>query len=323
MGDGKARKIIFIDKRFQGEFILKFVLLLLVGTAVFVLAAYLILDRRLEDTYYSAHVAIKSTGEVLLPTLLALSGVFIVVLGAAAFVITLYVSHHIAGPLYAIRRYLENVSRGDLDFKPKLRLNDQTTPLAESLAHALETLNARLVAVRIGADADARVLGEALAPHGRLRGRERRVPQGPGRTARAGRGPDPGAGVLPPADAGRKSLKRPLSRLMRAPALLVAAVLLVASPGRRRARAQPARFREGRLHPLPHHRPRAGARPAAQRLPQGHRRPLPGVPRRVPRGQHQPPRRDPPVDESPRRPAPERGAARSPASPATTPTPST
>lgn len=153
MGDGQARKIVFIDKRFQGEFILKFVSLLLVGTAVFVLAAYLILNRRLEDTYYSAHFAIKSTGEVLLPTLLALSGVFILVLGAAAVVITLYVSHHIAGPLYAIRRYLENVSRGDLDFKPKLRLNDQTTPLAESLALAVETLNSRLVAIRLGVDA--------------------------------------------------------------------------------------------------------------------------------------------------------------------------
>jgi len=153
MGDGKARKIVFIDKRFQGAFILKFVLLLLVGTAVFVLAAYLILDRRLDDTYYSAHFAIKSTGEVLLPTLLALSGVFILVLGAAAVVITLYVSHHIAGPLFAIRRYLENISRGELDFEPKLRLKDQTTPLAESLTRALETLNSRLVAIRLGADA--------------------------------------------------------------------------------------------------------------------------------------------------------------------------
>jgi len=153
MGDGKTRKVVFIDKRFQGAFILKFVLLLLVGTAVFILAAYLILNRRLEDTYYTAHFAIKSTGEVLLPTLLALSGVFIVVLGAAAVVITLYVSHHIAGPLYAIRRYLENVSRGDLDFRPKLRLHDQTTPLAESLTNALETLNSRLVSLRVGADA--------------------------------------------------------------------------------------------------------------------------------------------------------------------------
>lgn len=152
MGEDKPRKIIFIDRRFQSEFIMRFVALLLAGTAVFVLAAYLILNRRLEETYYSAHYAIKSTGEVLLPALLALGGVFIVVLGIAAVLITMYVSHHIAGPLFAIRRYLESVSRGDLDFEPKLRLKDQTTPLAESLARALETLNARLVAIRSAAD---------------------------------------------------------------------------------------------------------------------------------------------------------------------------
>lgn len=153
MGEDKPRKIIFIDRRFQSEFVMRFVALLLVGTGVFILAAYLILNRRLEETYYSAHYAIKSTGEVLLPALLALGGVFIVVLGIAAVLITMYVSHHIAGPLFAIRRYLESVSRGDLDFEPKLRLKDQTTPLAESLAHALETLNARLVAIRSAADA--------------------------------------------------------------------------------------------------------------------------------------------------------------------------
>ena len=152
MGEDKPRKIIFIDRRFQSEFILRFVALLLIGTGVFVTAAYLILNRRLEETYYSAHYAIKSTGEVLLPALLALSGVFILVLGVAAVLITMYVSHHIAGPLFAIRRYLESVSRGDLDFEPKLRLKDQTTPLAESLARALETLNARLVAIRSAAD---------------------------------------------------------------------------------------------------------------------------------------------------------------------------
>jgi methyl-accepting chemotaxis protein len=148
----KGRKIVFIDKRFQAGFILKFILLLLVGTGIFVLTAYLILNRRIEETYYSAHIGIKSTGEILLPALLALSAAFIVVLGVAMVVITLYVSHHIAGPLFAIRRYLENVARGELDFEPRLRTKDQTTPLAQSLSHALETLNARLVTIRSGAD---------------------------------------------------------------------------------------------------------------------------------------------------------------------------
>jgi methyl-accepting chemotaxis protein len=164
MVNERQRKVIFIDRRFQSRFILQFVALLFVGTALFVLAAYLILNRRLEETYYSAHYVIKSTGEVLLPTLLALGGVFLLVLGAAVVVVTLFVSHHIAGPLYAIRRYLENVSQGVLDFEPRLRTDDQTTPLAQSLAHALETLNARLVAVRSCSDA-VESAGATLAAH--------------------------------------------------------------------------------------------------------------------------------------------------------------
>ena len=167
MYEDKPRKVVFIDRHFQGRFILKFLLLLLVGTGLFVLAAYLILDRRFADTYYSAHYTIRSTGELLLPTLLALAAVFIVVLGAAAIVITLYVSHHIAGPLYAIRRYLESVSRGELDFQPRLRLDDQTTALAESLAHALETLNTRLVAIRSAAD-EVRAASAKLPRHLRM-----------------------------------------------------------------------------------------------------------------------------------------------------------
>ena len=164
MSADRPRKVLFVDRRFQADFMLKFLLLLLVGTGVFVLAAYLVLDKRFEETYYSAHFAIKSTGEMLLPTLLTLSAVFIVVLGSAAAAITLYVSHHIAGPLFAIRRYLENISRGELDFEAKLRPGDQTTALAESLAGALETLNAKLVAIRTRADAVSEA-SEKLSRH--------------------------------------------------------------------------------------------------------------------------------------------------------------
>ncbi|HWR97794.1 MAG TPA: methyl-accepting chemotaxis protein [Candidatus Methanoperedens sp.] len=164
MREEKPRKVVFIDRHFQGAFILKFLLLLLVGTGLFVLAAYVILDRRLEETYYSAHYTIKSTGEMLLPTLLALSAVFVVVLGAAVIAVTLYVSHHISGPLFAIRRYLESIARGELDFQPKLRLDDQTTALTESLAQALETLNTRLISIHRGAD-EVRAASARLPQH--------------------------------------------------------------------------------------------------------------------------------------------------------------
>lgn len=164
MGNEHPRKVIFIDKKFQAEFIMKFVLLMLLGSAVFGLAAHLLLDRALDKNYYSAHMTMKSVGEILKPTLVWLTVVFAAVFGAAAMVITLYVSHHIAGPLYAIRRYLENIARGELNFEPRLRDKDQTTPLAQSLTQAVETLNERLVAIRGAADA-VRAASQTLSVH--------------------------------------------------------------------------------------------------------------------------------------------------------------
>lgn len=148
MGKKFPRKIFFIDRKFQVSFILKFLLLLVVGTLLFDIAAYLILDKRIEGTFYSAHLDLQSLREMLLPSILSLSFIFIILLGAAILVMTLLVSHLIAGPLYAIRRYIENIGEGNLDFVARLRSKDQTTPLAESLAQSLEVLNEKLSAIQ-------------------------------------------------------------------------------------------------------------------------------------------------------------------------------
>jgi methyl-accepting chemotaxis protein len=98
-------------------------------------------------------MTIKSVGDILLPSLVSLSVIFVVLLGLAILLMTLFVSHLIAGPLYAIRRYIERIGEGELDFDARLRTRDQTTPLAMSLSESLEMLNRRLLAIQtIGAD---------------------------------------------------------------------------------------------------------------------------------------------------------------------------
>ncbi len=153
MSTQAPRKAIFIDRKFQTAFILKFLGLLLVGMVLFDAAAYFILNRRLESTLYSAHLTIRSVGEILLPTLLSLSIVFILLLGLAVLIMTLVLSHLIAGPLYAIRRYIDLMGEGNLDFEARLRAGDQTAPLAHSLARSLEVLNEKIAAIQsLGAD---------------------------------------------------------------------------------------------------------------------------------------------------------------------------
>jgi methyl-accepting chemotaxis protein len=151
MGNQAPRRILFIDRKFQANFILKFLGLLLAGTALFNVAAYLILNRRLEGSLYNAHMTIKSVGEILLPSLLSLSVVFLLLLGAAILMMTLFVSHLIAGPLYAIRRYIERIGEGELDFDARLRSKDQTTPLALTLSDTMQVLNARIASIQTAA----------------------------------------------------------------------------------------------------------------------------------------------------------------------------
>jgi methyl-accepting chemotaxis protein len=151
MGNQAPRRIVFIDKKFQANFILKFLGLLLAGTALFNVAAYLILNRRLEGSLYNAHMTIKSVGEILLPSLLSLSVVFLLLLSVVILMMTLFVSHLIAGPLYAIRRYIERIGEGELDFEARLRSKDQTTPLALTLSDTMQVLNTRISTIQAAA----------------------------------------------------------------------------------------------------------------------------------------------------------------------------
>jgi hypothetical protein len=141
-----SRKQVFIDRNFQLRFILQFCLLILAGLVLFNIAAYFILDRQLGKTLFSAHLALTRTGDLLLPTLTAISAVFVVILGAAAAGITLLVSHRICGPLFAIVRYLKMIGEGKLNFEARLRTNDQTAVVADTLTETVRALRGKVLA---------------------------------------------------------------------------------------------------------------------------------------------------------------------------------
>ena len=86
--------------------------------------------------------------------------VFLVILGAAILVMTLFVSHLIAGPLYAVRRYIERIGEGELDFDARLRSKDQTTPLAMTLSDTIQVLNDRISSIQMRARGIRDLAGE-------------------------------------------------------------------------------------------------------------------------------------------------------------------
>lgn len=128
----KRRKI-FIDKRFQTDFSIKF-LILIVIESLLAIALFSYLSRGTVITGYSgSDIVVARTGDYFMPTLLLVNLVVIGATAIAGFVILLYASHKIAGPLYRFERSLEEIGDGDLTHRFTLRSHDQLGELAGKL----------------------------------------------------------------------------------------------------------------------------------------------------------------------------------------------
>lgn len=127
------RKQLFIKKDFQFRFILKFCVIVLAGSVLSTALVYYFSSGTLTSTYHNSRLAIRTTSEVILPAIIYTNLITLAVISAAAIMVTLYISHKIAGPLYRFEKDLEEVSKGDLTKRIRLRKKDQLTDLAESL----------------------------------------------------------------------------------------------------------------------------------------------------------------------------------------------
>jgi methyl-accepting chemotaxis protein len=126
------RRNYFIKKGFQARFILKFLGIVIFGSAISGCFIYLLTTRNIENTFYSSHIKISSTGQLVLPTLLRVnSGVIVLVLLAVA-VLTLFISNKVAGPVYRMGKSTEKIGQQDFTANFTLRSGDETKYLAES-----------------------------------------------------------------------------------------------------------------------------------------------------------------------------------------------
>jgi len=74
-----------------------------------------------------------------------------------AILVTLLVSHKIAGPMFRFEKDLERVARGDLKFKFHLRDGDQLADVVSSLNLMVDNLNNSLGIIKADTDKMAEV----------------------------------------------------------------------------------------------------------------------------------------------------------------------
>ncbi len=136
----KKRKIILINKAFQGRFILSVLATIILFGLCSAGIIYGLMDSDLHMQSQTAHVNIANTWERLGFSILLGNIVAAVIAGLMAVIVVLYISHKIAGPLYRFETLCKEVGEGNLDTITYLRANDQLQELAQSFSLMVDKL---------------------------------------------------------------------------------------------------------------------------------------------------------------------------------------
>lgn len=158
------RRNYFIKKEFQARFILRFILIILLGIAASSGIVYYLTSKRMEEAYYRSHIKIASTGEIVYPILFTANIITIGIVIVITIIITLLISHKIAGPLYRIEKSIREISNGNLSFQIYLRAKDELITLAEIFNNMIIKLRGRIEEIQhFGEGMDAIAKGWPLA----------------------------------------------------------------------------------------------------------------------------------------------------------------
>ena len=150
----QKRRNYYIDKDFQKKFIIKFCLLVILGTIISGALIYSMSQGTLTTVFENSRLKIKSTADFILPAVLSSSAFVIILVGLAAILVTLYTSHKIAGPLYRIAVDLKKVIAGDLTVRFGLRKHDQLQAMADNMDKAIAALRADIAELKAMAAED-------------------------------------------------------------------------------------------------------------------------------------------------------------------------
>lgn len=137
----EMRKTYLIKKGFQTRFIVIILLLVIIVANITGGLVYAIMKVEVARESFLSYLNIDESEDLLLPVVLVaeLISIFIVA------VISLFVSHRIAGPVYRFERVCEAVAQGKLDFQIRLREKDEFKELAEAFNRMLTSLKEKIV----------------------------------------------------------------------------------------------------------------------------------------------------------------------------------
>ena len=144
------RKNYFIKKKFQVNFTVKFLIIILIE-AFLAAGLFLYMSKgTLTTGYLGSELRIARTYDFFLPMLLLSNLIIVGISAVIGIAVLIFLSHRIAGPLYRFENILNSIKKGDLTQRFKLRENDQFAELANSINEHTDTLDKNMGHLKAG-----------------------------------------------------------------------------------------------------------------------------------------------------------------------------
>ncbi|MCK9613897.1 MAG: hypothetical protein M0R48_00125 [Candidatus Omnitrophica bacterium] len=142
------RKNYFIDKKFQTQFILKFSLIVILAAIAIGISLFLLSINSTTVAIENTKVTVKTTADFILPFILQTIIVVTIFSALSVILLTLFVSHKIAGPLYRLKREIDKL--GDANFGAifQIRTTDQLKELSSSLTSMSDSLRDKIAGIK-------------------------------------------------------------------------------------------------------------------------------------------------------------------------------
>ena len=141
------RRNYYIDKKFQTKFIMKFWLIVAIGSLSVVAAVYWMAQNTTTVGIMDGRVGVHTTAKYLLPLMLQTVAIELALVSIFTIIMTLFISHKIAGPLYRLQMTLKALGNGNL--RPMyLRQGDQLQEISSSYNEAVEKLNEKIKKIK-------------------------------------------------------------------------------------------------------------------------------------------------------------------------------
>ncbi len=127
------RRIYFIKKDFQSRFILRFVGIATLWAIATVTLFSIYAEQRIEEIRYSSHIAVTTTAELLMPSILNAQGIALFVFAGLVAYTVASLWKRLAAPLAQIKRDIRNIALGDLVNPVAVRSGEEFPDLAADI----------------------------------------------------------------------------------------------------------------------------------------------------------------------------------------------